>query len=191
MNAPMQPPLFDDQVLPGGQEPPEAGYSVELGGQFFSQEQWEVIQAYAKGHAISAVQEDRKGPLRMEPEELIFQAGLGMDFLLEKQETIEKGWDRLVNPSDPEAVSAYIRDVVLCATDELHEVLGEVNWKPWKNNRGIKNMENYREEMADVLHFILDLYLAAGLTGRDIVLDYLSKHYENLYRMNRTEYKES
>lgn len=174
MNAPVQPPLFDDQVLPGGQEPPEAGYSVELGGQFFSQEQWEVIQAYAKGHAISAV-----------------QAGLGMDFLLEKQETIEKGWDRLVNPSDPEAVSAYIRDVVLCATDELHEVLGEVNWKPWKNNRGIKNMENYREEMADVLHFILDLYLAAGLTGRDIVLDYLSKHYENLDRMNRTEYKES
>ena len=164
MNAPVQPPLFDDQVLPGGQEPPEAGYSVELGGQFFSQ---------------------------MEPEELIFQAGLGMDFLLEKQETIEKGWDRLVNPSDPEAVSAYIRDVVLCATDELHEVLGEVNWKPWKNNRGIKNMENYREEMADVLHFILDLYLAAGLTGRDIVLDYLSKHYENLDRMNRTEYKES
>lgn len=118
-------------------------------------------------------------------------AGAGFSFLLELQRTVEGTWGRLVDVNDPEAVSAYVRDVVLCATDELHEVLAEVNWKPWKDNRGIKDIEAYREEMADVLHFILDLYLAAGLNGGDIVMDYVSKHYKNLDRAKSTEYRSS
>ncbi|AVJ49789.1 MazG-like nucleotide pyrophosphohydrolase [Microbacterium phage Lucky3] len=32
-------------------------YTVELGGQVFTGEQWEVISTYAKGHALSAVQD--------------------------------------------------------------------------------------------------------------------------------------
>lgn len=115
----------------------------------------------------------------------------GLDFLLGLQRDVEVLWGRNVDPKDPEAVSKYIREVVLCATDELHEVLGEVNWKPWKDKRGIKDIANYREEMADVLHFILDLYLAGGLTGRDIIVDYLSKHYENIRRNSSTEYRAS
>lgn len=111
--------------------------------------------------------------------------------MLGMQRNVEAMWGRLVDPRDPEAVSAYIRDVVLCASDELHEVLAEVHWKPWKDKRGIKDLDKYREEMADVLHFILDLYLAAGLTGRDIVMDYMTKHYENLSRLNSTEYRSS
>jgi hypothetical protein len=36
---------------------------------------------------------------------------------------------------------------------------------------------------------VLDLYLAAGLTGREIIVDYLTKHYENLRRVQSTEYR--
>jgi NTP pyrophosphatase (non-canonical NTP hydrolase) len=115
----------------------------------------------------------------------------GMDYLLANQRDVEAVWGRLIDPDDPEAVSTYIRDVVLCATDELHEVLAEVNWKPWKDSRGIKDISNYREEMADVLHFILDLYLAAGLTGKDIVKDYIAKHQKNLARATSAAYRES
>jgi len=118
-------------------------------------------------------------------------AGRGFAFLLELQRDVEAKWGRLVDPADPEAVSSYVRDVVLCATDELHEVLAEVNWKPWKDKRGIKDMAAFREEMADVLHFILDLYLAAGLNGRDIVADYVAKHYKNLERTTDQEYRNS
>lgn len=121
----------------------------------------------------------------------VIAAEVGFDFLLGMQSEVEQAWGRAVDPGDPEAVSKYIREVVLCVTDELHEVLGEVNWKPWKDDRGIKDVAKYREEMADVLHFILDLYLAAGLSGRDIVVDYLSKHYTNLERNKSTEYRAS
>lgn len=121
----------------------------------------------------------------------IHSAEQGFDYLLLLQHKIESVWDRQVDPDDPEAVSKYIREVVLCAEDELHEVLAEVHWKPWKDKRGIKDVAKYREEMADVLHFILDLYLAAGISGREIVVDYLSKHYENLERNKSAEYKDS
>lgn len=119
------------------------------------------------------------------------QAGQGLDYLLAAQRRIEEGWGRLPDTSDPVAVSEYIRQVVLCATDELHEALAEVHWKPWKEPRGIKDVAKYREEMADVLHFILDLYIAAGLTGQDIVDDYMTKHAENLSRLKSAEYRAS
>lgn len=122
---------------------------------------------------------------------IIHDAGRSFDFLLAKQRQIEQLWNRDIDPTDSEAVSGYIRDVVLCATDELHEVLAEVHWKPWKDKRGIKDIDKYREEMADVLHFILDLYLAAGLNGRDIVLDYLTKNYENVERNKDAGYRAS
>lgn len=121
----------------------------------------------------------------------VYQSEQGFNFLLGLQAEVERVWGRDIDPSDPAAVSAYIRDVILCATDELHEVLGEVNWKPWKDTQGIKDIAKYREEMADVLHFILDLYLAAGLNGRDITVDYLSKHYTNLDRAKSVEYRTS
>lgn len=119
------------------------------------------------------------------------EAASGLNFMLDMQRKVESAWGRLPNTNDPEAVSRYVREVILCTTDELHEVLAEVHWKPWKDKSGIKDLEAYREEMADVLHFILDLYLAAGLTGKDIVVDYMTKHYENMSRTSRQEYKES
>lgn len=113
----------------------------------------------------------------------------GMNFMLAMQRKVETAWGRQVDHTDPEAVSKYVREVVLCATDELHEVLAEVHWKPWKEARGIKDVAKYRSEMADVMHFVLDLYLAAGLTGEDIVMDYMTKHYTNISRTTDPQYR--
>lgn len=113
-----------------------------------------------------------------------------IDELLTLQTSLEQAWGRLPDLTDAEAVSEYIRQTVLCATDELHELLHEVHWKPWKASCGIRDVEAYREELADVLHFILDLYLAAGLTGDDLVNDYFSKHHENVQRLIDPAYKE-
>ena len=164
------------------------GY-VELGGQMFTQAEWAVVQQYAKGHTLSAMQDQEDSTA--EQVGLMADASRGLDFLLKRQLDVEIVWGRQVDPANPEAVSQYIRDVILCATDELHEVLAEVNWKPWKDKRGIKDVSKYREEMADVLHFIFDLYLAAGLSGRDIVNDYLDKNSENLARNKSAEYRAS
>lgn len=113
-----------------------------------------------------------------------------IDELFTLQTSLEQAWRRLPDPDDNAAVSSYIRQTVLCATDELHELLHEVHWKPWKEGHGIRDVEAYREELADVLHFILDLYLAAGLTGDDLVNDYVSKHKENMRRVTSPTYKE-
>lgn len=113
-----------------------------------------------------------------------------LDTMLDLQRDVERGWGRLPDPEDAEAVSTYLREVILCATDELHEVLAEVHWKPWKQPRGIKDVAAYREEVADVMHFILDLYLAAGLTGEDIYQDYVAKHNINIDRTTNSQYKE-
>jgi NTP pyrophosphatase (non-canonical NTP hydrolase) len=122
---------------------------------------------------------------------LSHNAETGLDFMLGLQGDLEDVWGRRVDPADPEAVSTYVREVVLCAEDELHEVLAEVHWKPWKDSRGIKDRDKYREEMADVLHFVLDLYLAGGITGREIIADYLAKNNENLGRNKSAEYRAS
>ena len=113
-----------------------------------------------------------------------------IDELLTLQTSLEQAWGRLPDLTDAEAVSEYIRQTVLCATDELHELLQEVHWKPWKEGHGIRDVEAYREELADVIHFVLDLYLAAGLTGDDLVNDYFSKHHENVRRLIDPAYKE-
>lgn len=113
-----------------------------------------------------------------------------IDELLTLQTSLEQAWGRLPDLTDAEAVSEYIRQTVLCATDELHELLHEVHWKPWKEGHGIRDVEAYREELADVVHFVLDLYLVAGLTGDDLVNDYFSKHHENVRRLIDPAYKE-
>lgn len=123
--------------------------------------------------------------------ELNDHIGASFDVLLNLQSKIESQWGRLPDPENPENVSQYIREVALCLEDELHETLAHVHWKPWKTPRGFKNREKYRVELADVLHFVLDLYLAAGLTGSDIYADYLAKHQENLKRCNSPEYVQS
>ena len=169
---------------------------VELGGQLFTKAEWAVVQTYAQGCSEAAVLEAQAAPYQEFSssevmQEMALRGEQGLDFMLGLQRDVEDAFGRLPDPSDAEQVSTYIREVILCATDELHEVLAEVHWKPWKESRGIKDVTKYREEMADVLHFILDLYLAAGLSGREIISDYMSKHYENLSRSSRVEYLES
>lgn len=117
--------------------------------------------------------------------------GASLDVLLDLQRKIESQWGRLPDPENPENVSEYVRQVVLCLEDELHEALAHVRWKPWKTSRGFKDRGKYRAELADVLHFVLDLYLVAGLTGEGIYQDYLAKHQENLKRRNSAEYTQS
>lgn len=123
--------------------------------------------------------------------ELNDHVGASFDVLLDLQRKIESQWGRLPDPENPENVSRYIREIALCLEDELHEALAHVHWKPWKTSRGLKDRKGYRTELADVLHFVLDLYLAAGLTGSDIYADYLAKHQENLKRCNSPEYVQS
>lgn len=71
---------------------------------------------------------------------------------------------------------------VTAATDELHELLGEIGWKPWAKSRHI-NLEAARGEWIDALHFMLNLALVLGLDDADeIMRRYLAKREKNAKR---------
>ncbi|OFW55822.1 MAG: hypothetical protein A2Y75_05245 [Candidatus Solincola sediminis] len=63
------------------------------------------------------------------------------------------------NMSTEERVD-YARTMVLAAQVELVEVLNETSWKSWAD-ANFFNHEAFIGELADVVHFIINLYLVA------------------------------
>jgi len=75
----------------------------------------------------------------------------------------------------------FIRWNVLAAEDELHEALNEVGWKPWATDRYF-NRDAFVGELIDVMHFIANLLVTAGVTGDELSQRYHSKQQRNRYR---------
>lgn len=62
-----------------------------------------------------------------------------------------------------EELIEFIRWNVLALTDELHEALQEVNWKPWSSApREIRDPSAYGKELVDAFHFFMNLVLAGS-----------------------------
>jgi len=75
----------------------------------------------------------------------------------------------------------YLKDMVLAATDELHEVLGETGWKPWATSRHIHTTAA-QEEYIDLFCFVINIGLALDLTPQRVAQLHLEKHVVNLER---------
>jgi dimeric dUTPase (all-alpha-NTP-PPase superfamily) len=66
---------------------------------------------------------------------------------------------------------------------ECCELDNELNWKPWKNPADLAaNREHRLMEMADILHFVLQLALDQGFSADDLYAAYLKKNAENRSR---------
>lgn len=76
---------------------------------------------------------------------------------------------------------ALVKDNVLAATDELHEVLHETSWKPWATNKKF-NETKVQAELVDVLCFVLNLCLVSGLTADRLFVLYMQKMAVNFKR---------
>lgn len=71
---------------------------------------------------------------------------------------------------DPRALEGKDRTDFLmwnafAATDEIHEAMQEVGWKPWASSRHV-NDEQMLGELVDALHFIGNMILAAASTSK-------------------------
>jgi dimeric dUTPase (all-alpha-NTP-PPase superfamily) len=75
----------------------------------------------------------------------------------------------------------YIKSMTLAASDELHEALAEVGWKPWATSRHI-NRDAYLGELIDVLHFWVNLCLVVGADANEIRERYAEKASRNAKR---------
>ena len=63
-----------------------------------------------------------------------------------------------------------LRDMILALTDEAHEALREVDWKPWKRYNGQPkvNIDKFLEETGDILFFIDGMLMTFGLSWGDL-----------------------
>ena len=87
-------------------------------------------------------------------------------------------------PADDDRMPAidFIHWNVTALVDELHELLGEIGWKPWAKSRHI-NLEAARGEFIDALHFMGNLALVLGLDdAKEIISRYHAKHAKNAKR---------
>jgi dimeric dUTPase (all-alpha-NTP-PPase superfamily) len=73
--------------------------------------------------------------------------------------------------------------MILATIDELMEVLRETPWKPWKKQQSW-NIHKIREELIDVLHFFVNLCLAAGIGSNQLHKMYLDKNKINNKRQD-------
>ncbi len=66
---------------------------------------------------------------------------------------------------------------------ECCELDNELNWKPWKNPTDLTgNRDTRLSEMADILHFLVQLALDQGFSADDLYRAYLAKNEENRNR---------
>ena len=82
--------------------------------------------------------------------------------------------------TDKERVE-YIKWNSIAMFDEICESLRETPWKPWKKKQSL-NIERYREELIDLLHFFVNACLVSGMTADDLFDKYTIKMKENIDR---------
>lgn len=75
----------------------------------------------------------------------------------------------------------FIKDMVLALSDELHELLGEVGWKPWATSRHV-NREAAVGELIDAWHFFMNLMIVLSVTPDELFERYMEKRQKNIQR---------
>lgn len=85
-------------------------------------------------------------------------------------------------PNYTEAERAlFIGEMVLALTDELHELLAEVGWKPWATSNHV-NRDAAVGELVDAWHFFMNLMLVLGVDEEEFTAKYFAKHTKNQER---------
>lgn len=80
-------------------------------------------------------------------------------------------------------MNEWVQKEILAIMSELNEILGEINWKWWKNPKEI-NKDNLKEEIIDILHFFISLCLKVGMNAEEVFEIYMNKNKENVDRQN-------
>lgn len=113
--------------------------------------------------------------------------------LLEKYKEIEvKNLPHVVPDKIPVEINSYlgqdqIRQRFFWAIIEISEALDCLKNKAWKQTMVEVDVEHYREEIADALHFFIEGCILAGITASDLFSLYMRKSEVNLFRQ-RSKY---
>ncbi|MBO4562403.1 MAG: dUTPase [Clostridia bacterium] len=75
----------------------------------------------------------------------------------------------------------WIQKDVLAMISELAELLDEVNFKWWKNEKPIDEAALHGE-LVDILHFFISMCIRAGMDADSLFEGYIAKNRENFDR---------
>lgn len=82
----------------------------------------------------------------------------------------------------------WIQKEVLAMISELSELLDEVNFKWWKNQKPLDD-DKIKDELVDILHFFTAMCLIADMDAKELFQRYLEKNEENFKRQFGTSAK--
>jgi NTP pyrophosphatase (non-canonical NTP hydrolase) len=83
---------------------------------------------------------------------------------------------------DSRMVQVALKDMMWRVTEELGEAANCLKNKPWKNTFAATDVEHFHEEIADALHFFIELCIFSGITAEELFLRYFKKHIVNSFR---------
>lgn len=75
----------------------------------------------------------------------------------------------------------FVKDMHIAITDELHEALAEVSWKPWAKAEYF-NEAAFKGELVDAFHFFMNLMMVGNITAEDLYEGYVKKNALNAKR---------
>jgi dimeric dUTPase (all-alpha-NTP-PPase superfamily) len=82
----------------------------------------------------------------------------------------------------------WIQKETLAMISELAELIDEVNFKWWKNEKPV-DVDKVKDELVDILHFFVSMCLKTGMNAQELFQRYLDKNKENFDRQNGTSDK--
>lgn len=72
----------------------------------------------------------------------------------------------------------WVQKKSLALINEVSELLNEVNYKWWKNKKEV-DKSKVKEELVDVLHFLIGMMIDVGASAEEIYDIYMRKNAEN------------
>jgi len=78
----------------------------------------------------------------------------------------------------------FINEMCLALHAETTELLDSTPWKSWKKNQAYDD-KNYIYELADILHFTINLAIARGISSEELYIEFVKKNKENHERQDR------
>lgn len=126
--------------------------------------------------------------LRNNEGDLLATIFAGQEELMEKYHEIEKrNGCVVVEPElrgeiDDRDVQMRVKDLMERCIEELMESANTLKNKPWKNTFVATDRDHFYEELADALHFFIELCITVGLDADSLFKLYFRKHAVNQFR---------
>jgi dimeric dUTPase (all-alpha-NTP-PPase superfamily) len=105
---------------------------------------------------------------------------------LEQIISIQKGYINILAENHPTVITDDREELLskLCTAiiHEACELQNLTNWKWWKNSRKEFDMTKAREELIDIMHFVIHAAIVLDMDANDILQEYIKKNNINRER---------